>query len=82
MSVRYYLWLCYFPISAHCHATAQLFENAERIGFCPHVSDVVCSPKTYMFELVCAFPIIELIQNSACCFLEMGKKKKEEFCFS
>ncbi len=32
VSVRYYLWLCYFLIAAHRHATAQLFGNAERIS--------------------------------------------------
>lgn len=28
----YYLWLCSFLVVAHCHATAQLFGNAERIS--------------------------------------------------
>lgn len=32
MSVPYYLRLCYFLIDAHCHATALLFGNAERIS--------------------------------------------------
>lgn len=32
VSVRYYLWLCYFLLAALCHATAQRFGNAERIS--------------------------------------------------
>ena len=43
----FYLWLCYFLLAAHCHATAQLFGNAERISHIqtPRFSVVVAIPQ-------------------------------------
>lgn len=83
VSVRFYLWLRYFLVAAHCHATALLFGNAERISQIQSPRFFCCNGcDNYKFALVSlnavtnVFCLMKAVLNGVSRLMEMTSQKQ------